>query len=270
MIRRAIKAACRAALLLTPGLLGGAAPGDGTGLIEGMRLAHVLPLRGEIFHVQGIEVEGDHIWVTSVDRREHRGYLHRFDRESGRLERRLEVTDGVRYHPGGISIANGSIWVPVAEMRPDSSAVLMEIDAKSFKVRRRIYVADHLGCVAASGSRLIAGNWNSSMLYIIDLTNRRPMRAVPNPSATHYQDMKFVGDQLVAGGSRSLWSGTLDWIDVPTMTVTRSLRAGSVGPVRPFGRGGPYTGEGVTIDGRDVYVLPEDGPGRVYRFRLLD
>ena len=52
------------------------------------------------------------------------------------------------------------------------------------------------------------------------------------------------------------------------MKLKRSLQAGSVGPVRPFGRGGPYTGEGMAIDGRDLFVVPEDGPSRMFHFRL--
>jgi hypothetical protein len=91
---------------------------------------------------------------------------------------------------------------------------------------------------------------------------------VKNPSATHFQDMKFVGGKLVAGGNIGWLEGTIDWIDPARMRVTRSLRAGFIGTVRPFGRGGPITGEGMAIEGRELYVLPEDGPSRVFHFRL--
>jgi hypothetical protein len=156
----------------------------------------------------------------------------------------------------------------VAELRPDSSAVLVEIDAASLRVRRRIAVADHLGCVAARGDMLVAGNWDSRQLYVFDLTGRRPPRIVANPSPTHFQDMKFVGDTLVAAGDRSWWSGQVDWLHWPSLKVTRSLRAGALWPIRPLGRGGPFTGEGFAIDGRELFVLPEDGPSRLFRFRL--
>jgi hypothetical protein len=206
--------------------------------------------------------------VTSVDQAQRRAYLHQFDRTTGKFRRRLELTDGARYHPGGLSISGASIWVPVAEMKPDSSAMLIEIDAASLQVRRKIPVADHLGCVAASGNMLVAGNWGSRLLYIFDLGKTDRPRVVPNPSPTHYQDMKFVGRQLVAGGSRTLWSGAVDWIDWPSMKVTRTVRSGAVGLVRPLGRGGAYTSEGMAVEGRDLYLLPEDGPSRVFRFTL--
>ena len=80
--------------------------------------------------------------------------------------------------------------------------------------------------------------------------------------------MKFVGNQLVAGGAITPWSGAVDWIDWPSLKVVRTLRAGAIGPIRPIGRGGPYTGEGMAIEGRDLYLVPEDGPSRMFHFRL--
>jgi hypothetical protein len=268
MIRKAMRPGFAGLLLVLGSLSVAAAPVPFDGAIEHAHLETILRLDGELFHVQGLEIAGPRIWVTSVDQANRKGYIHEFERATGKFVRRLELTDGARYHPGGISMSGGSIWVPVAEMRPNSSAVLVEIDAASLRVRRKIAVADHLGCVAASGRRLVAGNWDSKLLYIFDLDDIRRPRVVPNPSATHYQDMKFADGHLVAGGNLSLWSGSVDWIDWPSMTLKRSLQAGAIGPVRPIGRGGPYTGEGMAIEGRDLYVIPEDGPSRLFHFRL--
>jgi len=245
-----------------------AAPGPVEPPVEHARLLGALQLQGEVFHVQGLALAPTHIWVTSVDHDQNRAWLHEFDRASGRFLRRLELTDGARYHPGGLSVSGQSIWVPVAEMKANSSAVLVEIDADTLQVRRRIAVADHIGCVAASGKTLVAGNWDSRMLYVFDLVRGVLVRVVPNPSATHYQDMKFADGKLVAGGNTGWLSGTVDWIDVATMKLTRSIKAGSVGTLRPFGRGGPYSGEGMAIEGRELYFVPEDGPSRVFHFRL--
>jgi Family of unknown function (DUF6454) len=255
-------------LLMLSSLSVAASPDQFDGGIEGAKPSGTLRLEGELFHVQGLAVAGRHIWVTSVDQSNRRGYLHQFDRVTGRFVRRLEVTDKARYHPGGISVAGGSIWVPVAEYRPASSAVLVEIDAASLVINRRIEVADHLGCVAVTGDTLVAGNWGSRLFYIINLAKVSPPQVVTNPSPTQYQDMKFIGGQLVAGGPRTLWSGTVEWIDWPSMKIRRTLRSGAVGLARPFGRGGAFTGEGMAVDGRDLYLLPEDGPSRVFRFTL--
>lgn len=266
MIRKAIRSSLP--LLALASLSTAAAPDPSDEPIEGARLVGALRLDGELFHVQGLELERTRIWVTSVDEATRKAWLHAFDRPTGKFLRRIELTDGARYHPGGISISGGSIWVPVAEYTPRSTATLIEVDADTLEVRRKIQVADHLGFVAASGNTLVAGNWDGRLLYVFDLATSAPPRIVPNPSATRHQDMKFVGDQLVAGGAITPWNGAIDWIDWPSMKVTRTLRAGAVGPIRPIGRGGPYTGEGMAIEGRDLYLVPEDGPSRMFHFRL--
>lgn len=268
MIRKIIRSAVTTLFLVVSSLSVAAAPDSLTGAMEHARYVGAQRLNGELFHVQGLALASNRIWVTSVDQNTHKGYIHEFDRPTGKLVRRLELTDGARYHPGGISLSGGSIWVPIAEMRPDSSTVLVEIDATSLQVRRKIHVADHLGCVAASGHMLVAGNWDSRLLYFFNLKDEKATRIVPNPSTTHFQDMKFVDGQLVGGGNLTLWSGTVDWIDPQSMKIARTLQTGAVGPVRPFGRGGPLTGEGMAIEGRDIYVVPEDGPSRVFHFRL--
>jgi hypothetical protein len=268
MIRRARRPRTFLILAAALGLSVGAAPHRTQRPVEGAQLVDARPLRGELFHVQGLELDNRRIWVTSVDRRRRKAYLHEFDRASGAFLRRVELTDGPRYHPGGLSKAGGSIWIPVAETRPDSSALLVELDATTLAVRRRIPIADHIGCVAVSGRTLVAGSWDSRRLHILDLAGQTAPRVVANPSPTRHQDMKFVGGQLVAGGVRGWWSGAVDWIDWPSLRVARTLRAGAVGTVRPFGRGGPYTGEGLAIEGRDLYVVPEDGPSRLFHFRL--
>lgn len=271
MIRKVLLAGCATVFLAVSSLTLAASPDQFTGAIESAQLLDALQLDGELFHVQGLEIQGGTIWVTSVDNDNHRGYIHEFDRHSGKLRRRLELTDGARYHPGGISIAGGSIWVPVAEMKAKSSAVLLEIDTATLQVRRTIHVADHLGCVAAVDGKLVAGNWDSKLLYVFDLASKhpeQPERIVPNPSQTRFQDMKFVDGHLVAGGNLTWLSGAVDWIEWPSLKLKRSLQSGAVGPVRPFGRGGPYTGEGMAITGRDLFVVPEDGPSRVFHFRL--
>ncbi|WP_226018181.1 DUF6454 family protein [Novosphingobium sp. FKTRR1] len=268
MIRKVIRTGLTTLFLVVSCLSVAATPRQSVGPIEHAHLLGALRLDGELFHVQGLALDDRRIWVTSVDQTNHRGYIHAFDRASGQFLLRLELTDGDRYHPGGISISGHSIWVPVAELKPNSSAVLVEIDADSLQIRRKFSVADHLGCVAASERTLVAGNWDSQLLYVFDLASNRLVKVVPNPSQTHFQDMKFVGGQLVAGGNVSWVSGTVDWIDWPTLKIARTLRTGAIGPIRPFGRGGPYTGEGMAIEGRELFVLPEDGPSRMFHFRL--
>lgn len=268
MARKAIRAALAAIVLSAPSLPSAATPNQSAQAIEHARLLGTLQLQGELFHVQGVDLDATHIWVTSVDKEHKRGYLHAFDRATGRFVARLDLTDGERYHPGGFSISGGSIWVPVAEYRANSSAVLEQIDIETLQVRRKIRVADHLGCAAVSGDHLVAGNWDSRKFYIFDLRNPATVRVVANPTDTNYQDIKFIGGQLVAGGTSGWDSGSIDWIDFPSMRLSQSLRTGATGQMSLFGRARPYSGEGMALQGRDLYLLPEDGPSRLFKFEL--
>src|SRR2546430_1539876 len=85
------------------------------GGVEATSLKDTHPLDGRLYHVQGLDLDSEHIWITSVDARNRKGYMHQFSRATARFEREIEVTDGVRFHPGGFSIQGDSIWVPVAE-----------------------------------------------------------------------------------------------------------------------------------------------------------
>ncbi len=270
MIRKAIHAALAVGVLLLPSLPTASASTLKAKAIEHAQLLGVVNLKGELFHVQGVDLDGQHIWVTSVDVGNHRGYLHEFDQATGKFLRRVELTDGERYHPGGFSVSGNSIWVPVAEYRAHSSAVLEEIDIKTLQIRRKIYVADHLGCAAVAAGQLVTGNWDSEQLYIFDLHKGGRPRVVPNPSRTRYQDMKFIDGQLVASGLSSWRSGTIDWIDFPAMKLVQSLRAGTSNPVSSLNYITPYTNEGMALRGRDLYLLPDSGPNRLFHFRLDD
>jgi hypothetical protein len=241
----------------------GAQQNAGSGAVERARLVDVLNLDGEVFHVQGVDLDEKRIWLTSVDLQARKGYLHVFDRATGKLLQRMELTDGARYHPGGISIHGDSIWVPVAELKPRSSAVLVEIDRNSLSVLRRIPVADHLGCVAVSDHEIVAGNWDSRLLYVFDLQGRL-LHVAPNPSATRYQDIKFVDGKLVGSGYLTPLSGTIDWLAWPSLKLLATRHAGATD------RGKPYTGEGMALKGRELYLISEDGPSRLFHFRLTD
>jgi hypothetical protein len=258
---RSVLTACSLLLL---GLTAATAQQEISEPIQHAQFVDMLKLDGEMFHVQGVDLDRRRIWVTSVDLDGRKGYLHEFDRRTGILLRRLELTDGARYHPGGISLRGNSIWVAVAEMTPNSSATLEEIDTDSLQIRRKIHVADHLGCVAVSDHTLIAANWDSRLFHVFDLRSGKQLRVVPNPFATAYQDIKLVGSRLVASGVVTPLSGTIDWIDWPSLKLVRTERTGVTDRARP------YTGEGMALKGRDLFLVPEDGPSRLFHFRLKD
>jgi hypothetical protein len=206
-----------------------------------------------------MDLDAEHLWVTSVDIEHKRGYLHQFNRATAQFERQVELTDGVRFHPGGISVDGDSIWVPVAEYHPHSSAELLELDKRTLSIKRKIVVADHVGCVAIVPEGILAGNWGSRQFYVFDRKGKQ-LRVIENASQTQYQDMKFAGGELVASGNLDRTSGSIDWYTWPAMKLVRSLHAG------PTDRGRPLTVEAMALKGRDLYLIPEDGPSRLFHF----
>jgi hypothetical protein len=229
--------------------------------VEGARLVDVHVMEGTLYHVQGIALDREHIWVTSVDAEKNRGYVHQFNRATHRFERQVDVTDGVLFHPGGLSVSGDSIWVPVAEYRPASSAVLLELDKNTLKVKRKISVADHLGCVAVMPDGLVAGNWSSRRFYVFDREGKQ-VRVIENASPNQYQDIKFVDGMLVGSGNLTKTTGAIDWYAWPSMKLVRSVQAGVTD------KGRVYTAEAMALEGNNLYLLPEDGPSRLFHFVL--
>jgi hypothetical protein len=230
--------------------------------IENAKLQETRNLAGDLHHVQGIDLDRDHFWVTSVDAAGHRGYLDQFNRATAKFERRIDLTDGPRFHPGGFSIHRDSIWVPVAEYKPHSTAVLEEIDKHSLAIKRKLSIADHIGCLAVTSDNLIAGNWDTRQFYILDFSGKQ-LRIIDNSQANHYQDIKFVNGVLVASGVFNRTSGAIDWLAWPSLKLTRRLHSG------PTDRGVLYTQEAMALEGRDLYLVPEDGPSRLFHFILV-
>ena len=150
-------------------------------------------------HVQGIDVEGGILWVTSVDRATRAGFLARYDLSSGRRLTRVELHDGERFHPGGIQIDGDFVWVPVAEYRRASSTWIQKRDKATLALVAQFEVADHIGCVAAADGVVWGGNWDSTHLYRWR-SDGTPIDNRANLTGTRYQDIKLVDGHLVASG----------------------------------------------------------------------
>lgn len=222
------------------------------------RLA-VIRLAASLDHVQGIDAEGDSLWVSSVDRNAKEGFLHLFDLPSRKLRAQVSVGRGARFHPGGISLDGDSLWVPVAEYERDSSSLVQRRDKRTLELQSEFAVKDHIGCIAAAAN-LIGGNWDSRIFY--EWTREgRELRRRPNPTPNAYQDLKRVGDRWVASGKLSEDEGAIDWLDDSLVLVKRLVTGRT-------DRGVLFTNEGMAIRDGKLYLLPEDGPSRVFVFKL--
>ena len=196
-----------------------------------------------------------------MDKDAHLGYLHEFDLNSGALIREVQMQDGSRYHAGGIAGTNDALWIPIAEYRPNSASIIQRRNKRTLAVEKQFSVDDHIGCVAVQGDTVIGGNWDSRDLYFWN-TEGKLLRKETNPAKNGFQDMKVVGAMLVGSGLLADHSGAIDWLELPTLKPVRRITTGKTS------RGKWYTEEGMTIRDGELFLLPEDGPSRLFVFRL--
>jgi len=227
----------------------------------GLTPIRTLQLKADTHHVQGIDIEGGRLWLTSVDKGKRKGYLQEFSAESGELLRSVEVGEGVRFHPGGIAAAGDAIYVPVAEYKRNSTSVIQRRSKWTLAVEAEFSVPDHIGCVAFVNGSLVGANWDSRDFYVWDLKGNL-LRKAPNPTSNGYQDLKFSGGQLVGGGVLPDHSGAIDWLEYPSLTLMRRIPAGRTD------WGVLYTNEGMAILDKRLFLLPEDSQSRLFEFQL--
>lgn len=230
-------------------------------LAAALTLVETLALHVPLHHVQGIDVEDGNVWISSVDKEQKKGFLYRLDRRTGKLLAQVEVQDGERFHPGGLTLDGAHIWLPVAEYRRTSTAVIQLRDKATLRLIRQFTVPDHIGCVAASGRRLYGGNWDSLDIYEWDKRGKQLAKRA-NPSGTRFQDMKWIDGKLLGGGLRAKGHGAIDWLDPDSLQLLRRVE------VETTDRGVVFTNEGMTLRGGLLYLLPEDDPSRLFVFRL--
>ena len=217
-----------------------------------IRLVDIIQRACEWGAQAGIEVDGDRLWVTWVDRKNKTGHLGEFELSSGKLLRSVPIHKGERYHPGGMTADGESLWMPVAEYKPNSSASIQRRNKKTLELEAEFEATDHIGCIAVANGRVYGGNWDSRQIYIWDRTGHL-LEKRDNPSGTSFQDLKVIGGQLIGGGIRPD-GGAHD------LRLVRRVRAGKTN------RGVLLTQEGMVISGDRLYLLPEDSPSRLFVF----
>ena len=188
------------------------------------RQVAAIPIKFNTQHPQGMIKISDTFYVSSVeiktptkrypqlqdgydrDTGEGAGHLFKFDM-GGNLITDLALGDGSAYHPGGIDYDGKSIWVPAAEYRPNSRAVIYRVDPATMKATEVFRYGDHIGGLVhnTKNNTLHGVSWGSRRFYTWALdANGRPTNVdtppeklrVANPSGyIDYQDCKYLGGQ---------------------------------------------------------------------------
>jgi hypothetical protein len=160
------------------------------------------------------------------------------------------------YHPGGIDFDGTNVWVPVAQYRPDSSAIIYRVDATTLDVHKQFEVADHFGGVVMDKKtgHLVGNTWGSRRFAEWDLQGKQ-LSTWENPNYfIDYQDCQYVPDSKMlcggitnlpqtpaAGGTGATYElGGMAMIDLKSRSVSRDVpfqqwsSAGHVATRNPF------------------------------------
>jgi hypothetical protein len=148
------------------------------------RLVASIPIAFPTFHPQGMVKIGDVFYVSSVDikiptkrftepqsgydRDTGAGVGHLFKVDmNGNLLGDLTLGEGSIFHPGGIDYDGRHIWVPVAEYRPNSHAIIYRVDPQVMSAVEVFRFADHIGGIAHNtDDRTLHGvSWGSRRFY---------------------------------------------------------------------------------------------------------
>ena len=183
-----------------------------------------IPVNFNTFHPQGMVKIGDTLYVSSVDIKtptkrypslqdgydrdpgEGVGHLFKLDMK-GNLIADITLGEGSVYHPGGIDFDGKSIWVPVAEYRPNSRAIIYRVDPTAMKAVEVFRYGDHVGGIVhnTEGKTLHGVSWGSRRFYrwtldgegrVTNADSKAEALRVTNPALyIDYQDCKYLGRQ---------------------------------------------------------------------------
>lgn len=148
------------------------------------QLVNTITLNFPTYHPQGLVKIQDTFYLSSVeilsqterfpqprngyDRSPGEGIGHLFHFDSnGNLVQDITVGEGTIYHPGGIDYDGESIWMPVAEYRPNSQSIIYRVAPETSEVCEMFRWDDHIGGLAYNrcNDTLHGISWGSRKFY---------------------------------------------------------------------------------------------------------
>jgi hypothetical protein len=261
-----------------------------------------VPIKFPTYHPQGMAKIGDRLYVSSVevtvpakrlpqpaggsDRDTGAGVGHLFKIDmAGNLIADLRIGEGAIYHPGGIDYDGTSLWVPVAEYRPNSRSIVYRVDPRTMKATEMFRVGDHIGAIVHNtDDRTLHGvSWGSRRFYrwtlgkdgTVTNADRRPesLRTLNPSHYLDYQDCKYLGQhRMLCTGVTELRQGhdappfRLGGIDLVNLDDGRPVHQV---PVLLWTAGGlDMTHNPVWIEpsaiGLRAYFMPDDDRSTLY------
>ncbi|RFU62212.1 DUF6454 family protein [Bacillus sp. V59.32b] len=246
-----------------------------------------IDLQFNTFHPQGMTKIGDLYYMSSVeiiekpekyaqprngyDRSPGKGIGHLFVFDvQGKLLKDIELGEGDLYHPGGIAFDGKSIWVSVAEYRPNSKSIIYKVNPETMKSQEMFRTNDHIGGILRDGKHgnLKAVSWGSRTFYEFN-ERGKVLSKSSNPSHfVDYQDCENAGEnQLICSGITELPQqgaatskyelGGLALLDMKTMDMVHELPITLFSPKGHVVTRNPVYLEN-TKQGIKLYAVPDD------------
>jgi hypothetical protein len=265
-------------------------------------LVATVPVSFRTWHAQGMVKIGDTFLVSSVevrvppkrrpqgadgyDRDAGEGVGHLFKiSATGQLIADLKLGEGTIYHPGGIDYDGTSLWVPVAEYRPNGRSLVYRVDPATMTATQVLAFNDHIGAIVhdTATNTLHGVSWGSRRFYRWTLDGQgRVTNADASPESLRrlnpshyvdYQDCKSVaGERMLCTGvaemrrtadAPSFRLGGLELVDLKQGRPVHQV------PVLLWTAGGwPMTQNAVWLEpsaaGVRGYFMPEDDTSTIY------
>ena len=202
------------------------------------KLVASVPIGFITYHPQGLVKIGRTLYLSSVevkvptrrfsqpidgydrDTGDGVGHLFKIDMD-GSLIADLRLGEHTIYHPGGIDYDGKSIWVPVAEYRPNSRSIIYRVDPEKMTATEVFRFADHIGAIVhnTDDDTLHGVSWGSHRFYRWTLghdgkvtnatTPPEKLRTLNTSHYLDYQDCKYVA------GARMLCTGVTELRQTP-------------------------------------------------------
>ncbi|MDR7072393.1 DUF6454 family protein [Fictibacillus barbaricus] len=252
-----------------------------------------IELQFNSYHPQGMTKIGDLYYMSSVevlekpvkydqprdgyDRTPGKGIGHVFvfDKQ-GKLLKDIKLGEGNIYHPGGIAFDGKSIWVSVAEYRPNSKSIIYKINPETMEAKEMFRANDHIGGILSDGKKgnLKAVSWGSRTFYEFSQKGKIVSKS-SNPSHfIDYQDCESAGNEnMICSGVTELPQqgssagkyelGGLALLNMKTMNMVHEL------PITLFSsQGHNVTRNPVYLEnsqhGMKLYGIPDDEHSTMY------
>ncbi len=274
----------QAALILiffcVPGLIGAEPKSGEPQLLESLEI----PVEGRC-HTQGLALAGDTLFVSCVAKHDKRAYVYRFSMQELRKHAQgnldevnwevRDLTRGELYHPSGLDIDGGCVWVAVAEYHPSpAKSILVCLDPFTMQEISSFEVKDHIGALAAFSDKVVGANWDTKKFYVWDKQGKL-LAAGKSPLGFAAQDCKALAkDQMLCGGTHSLWGplfgkARISSLNIESASVENWPVQMSIRTRLKSAEGLPITNEATGFYGQKFYFIPDDFPRpRLYIYRI--